>query len=395
MTERAAPGLSKNTFLVTASSLFADMSTEMLTPVLPIFLTQALNANGSIVGLVDGIAQAIRNVIDGFSGPISDKLQKRKVIALSGYAIAAVAKPLMGLSTIWEGVLAARIFDRLGAGIRSAPRDAIVASSVDKRHRGGGFGLEGLGENAGAFLGPIVTVLLLYALQVDIRTIFYLAFIPGLLAFAIVLLVSERPPAGGGPAAKILVHPRKFPAAYWKYLLVMAIFSIGNSSNSFLILRTQEIGASVLMTTLIYAGFNLVAALVSYPIASLSDRWGRKTVLLGSCIVFLMVYAGFSLAQNIVGIIALFLLFGLHQGSFRAVGRALASDLSPEHLRASGIGWFSATVGLCQLIASVVAGVLWDQLGHTSAFIYGIASAVAGILAIALLLPQAHQAQDA
>ena len=309
--------------------------------------------------------------------------------------MAAIAKPLMGLSTIWEGVLAARIFDRLGAGIRSAPRDAIVASSVDKHHRGGGFGLEGLGENAGAFLGPIVTVLLLYALQVDIRTIFYLAFIPGLLAFAIVLLVTERPPAGGGAAAKILVHPRKFPAAYWKYLLVMAIFSIGNSSNSFLILRTQEIGASVLMTTLIYAAFNLVAALVSYPLASLSDGWGRKTVLLGSCIVFLMVYAGFSLAQNIVGIIALFLLFGLHQGSFRAVGRALASDLSPEHLRASGIGWFSATVGLCQLIASVVAGLLWDQLGHASAFVYGIASAAAGILAIALLLPQKRQDQDA
>src|SRR5437763_9471889 len=233
MTERAAPEFSTHTFLETACSLFADMSTEMLTPVLPSFRTQALNANGSIVGLVDGIAQAIRNVVDGFSGPISDKLQKRKVIVLSGYAMAAAAKPLMGLSTIWEGVLAARVFDRLGAGVRSAPRDAIVASSVDKRHRGGGFGLEGLGENAGAFLSPIVTVLLLYALQVDIRTIFYLAFIPGLLAFAIVLLVAERPPADR-PKATIIVHPRKFPTLYWKYLLVMAIFSIGNSSNSFL-----------------------------------------------------------------------------------------------------------------------------------------------------------------
>src|SRR5947207_8885898 len=316
---------SRNTLLVGGASLFADMATEMLTPILPIFLTQALNANGSIVGLVDGIAQAIRNVIDGFAGPISDKLQKRKAVAVSGYAMAAVAKPLMGLSTIWEGVLAARIFDRLGAGVRSAPRDAIVASSVDKHHRGGGFGLEGLGENAGAFLGPIVTVLLLYALQVDIRTIFYLAFIPGLLALAIMFLVTEQQPAAG-PKAKIIVHPREFPGDYWRCLIVMAIFSIGNSSNSFLILRTQEIGASVLTTTLIYAGFNLVAALVSYPIASLSDRWGRKIVLLGSCSVFLIVYAGFSLAQNIVGIIALFLLFGLHQGSFRAVGRALASD---------------------------------------------------------------------
>src|SRR5207248_9237546 len=144
MTQRTASGLSKNTFLVTAGSLFADMSTEMLTPVLPIFLTQALNANGSIVGLVDGIAQAVRNLIDGFSGSISDMLRKRKIIVLAGYAIAAIAKPFMGISTVWEGVLAARMLDRLGAGVRSAPRDAIVASSVDKRERGGGFGLEGL-----------------------------------------------------------------------------------------------------------------------------------------------------------------------------------------------------------------------------------------------------------
>src|SRR5207247_1115293 len=154
MTERAAPGLSKNTFLVTASSLFADMSTEMLTPVLPIFLTQHLNANGSIVGLVDGIAQAVRNVLDGFSGSISDKLRKRKSITFAGYALGAVAKPLMGFSTIWEGVLAGRLLDRLGAGVRSAPRDALIASSVEGQKKGRGYGLEGLGENAGAFLGP-------------------------------------------------------------------------------------------------------------------------------------------------------------------------------------------------------------------------------------------------
>src|SRR5436190_17205790 len=205
MANRERSGFSKNTILVTTGSFFSDLSTEMLTPVLPIFLTQTLNANGSIVGLVDGIAQAVRNMIDGFSGTISDKLRQRKVIVLAGYAMAAVAKPLMGLSTIWEGVLAARIFDRLGAGVRSAPRDAIVASSVDKRHRGGGFGLEGLGENAGAFLGPIVTVLLLYALQVDIRTIFYLAFIPRLLALGIMFLVTEQQPAAA-QNANIIVH---------------------------------------------------------------------------------------------------------------------------------------------------------------------------------------------
>ena len=387
MSQPAGPGFSKNTILVTAGSFFADLSTEMLTPILPIFLTHVLHASGSIVGLVDGIAQAVRNIIGGFSGTISDKLQKRRVIVLAGYAMAALAKPLMGISPIWQGVLAARILDRLGAGVRSAPRDAIVASSVDKRHRGGGFGLEGFGEHAGAFLGPLATVLLLYGLQLDMRVIFYLAFIPALLAFAIVFLVKEQPPQAK-TSQKVVVHPRKFPIVYWKYLLAVATFSIGNSSNAFLILRTQEVGASLLVTTFIYAGFNLVAAAVSYPLTSLSDKWERKSVLLGSCIVFLAVYIGFSLAQSLVSIIVLFLLYGVYQGSFRSIGRALATDLAPADLRASGIGWFSATVGLCQLIASLVAGVLWDHLGHSAPFIFGVVSAAAGILAIVCLLPR-------
>ena len=281
-----------------AGSLFADMSTEMLTPVLPIFLTQALGANGSIVGLVDGIAQAVRNVADGFSGPLSDKLKKRKSIALFGFCLAAVAKPLMGLSSVWQGVLGARILDRIGAGIRSAPRDALVASSVDDHHRGRGFGLEALGENAGAFLGPCVTVLLLYALQIELRLVFYLALIPGLLALGIVLFVTEPPLQQAEARSKRFVHLRQFPSTYWKYLVATAIFSIGNSSNSFLILQTQDVGASVLITILIYAGFNLVAALVSYPIAYFSDKWGRRLILLGSYAVLVIVYSGFAFFQS-------------------------------------------------------------------------------------------------
>src|SRR5207302_2662040 len=185
-------GVSKNTLLLTGGNLLADMSTEMLTPVLPIFLTQALNANGSIVGLVDGIAQAVRNVVEGFSGSISDRLRRRKSTAFVGYALSSLAKPVMGLSTIWEVVLLGRLSDRLGAGVRSAPRDALVASSVDKRHLGGGFGLEGFAENAGAFLGPILTLVLLYVLGLDLRTVFYLALIPGLLAFAMIVPVREQ-----------------------------------------------------------------------------------------------------------------------------------------------------------------------------------------------------------
>ena len=380
-------GLSRNTVLLAFASLFADISTEMLYPVLPVFLMQVLKASGSIVGLVDGFAQATQNIVQGFSGALSDKLQKRKSIALAGYFMAAVAKPLMGLSTSWHCVFGARLLDRLGAGTRSAPRDALIASSVDEANRGRAFGLEGFGDNAGAFLGPLLAVFLLYALHVGIRTIFYLAIIPGLLAFVMVLLVKERP-AAVAAKSKIDVSLRQFPAGYWKYLLATALFGLGNSSNAFLILRTQDIGASLETTILIYAAFNLVAALISYPAGSLSDRWGRRNILLASFIIFLVAYLGFALTQSLLLIAALFVFYGLYQGIFRAVGKALAADFVPERLRASGVGWYSTTVGLLQLVASVVAGLLWDRIGHAAVFYYGAAFAVVGSIALGLLVSE-------
>jgi MFS family permease len=382
-------GLSRNTFLLALASLFADISTEMLYPVLPIFLTQTLKASGSIVGLVDGFAQATQNIVQGFSGALSDKLQKRKTIALVGYLLAAVAKPLMGLSTVWQGVFGARLLDRLGAGTRSAPRDALIASSVDEKDRGRAFGLEGFGDNAGAFLGPLLAVFLLYTLHIGIRVIFYLALIPGLLAFLMVLLVKERL-AAVASKSKIDISLRQFPKGYWQYLMVTALFGLGNSTNAFLILRTQDIGASLETTILIYAAFNLVAALISYPAGSLSDRWGRKNILLASFVIFLIAYLGFALTQNVLLIAALFVFYGLYQGIFRAVGKAFAADFVPEHLRASGVGWYNTTIGLLQLLASIVAGLLWDQIGHTAVFYYGAAFAVVGCIGLLLLIPARH-----
>lgn len=386
-------GLPRNIFLLALASLFADISTEMLYPVLPAFLTQTLGATGSIVGLVDGAAQATQNIVQGFSGALSDKLQKRKAIALVGYLLAATAKPLTGLSTIWQGVLCARLLDRFGAGTRSAPRDALIASSVDEQDRGRAFGLEGVGDNAGAFFGPLLAVLLLYSLHVGTREIFYLAVIPGLLAFLMVLLVTERP-AAITSKAKIDIRLRQFPKRYWRYLLVTAIFGIGNSSNAFLILRTQDLGASLELTILIYAAFNLAAALISYPAGFLSDRLGRKIVLLGSFAIFAVAYSGFALTQHVLLIAGLFAFYGLYQGTFRAVGKAFASDFVPEHLRASGVGWYNTTVGLLQLVASLIAGVLWDRVSHESVFIYGAVFAVLGSLALVWLISDAHDGND-
>ena len=387
---RYLAGVSRDTVLLAFASLFADISSEMLYPILPIFLTQTLHATGSVVGLVEGMAEATQNIVQGFSGWLSDKLQKRKSLALSGYLVAAVAKPLMGVAKVWSGVLGGRFLDRLGTGFRSAPRDALIASSVSDEDRGRAFGLEGMGDNLGAFLGPLLALLLFISFHFQIRWIFYIAVLPGLLASCMILLVRERP-VPVAAKSKIDVRLREFPKAYWKYLLVVALLGIGNSSNSFLILQTKSVGASFATTILVYAGFNLVAALISYPAGSLSDRWGRRNILLLSFLIFLVTYLGFARTRSVVAIAILFIFYGLFQGIFRSVGKAFASDLVPANLRASGVGWYSATVGLLGLLASVVAGLLWDRLGHAAVFYYGAVSAIMGTVGLTTLIPKRNR----
>jgi len=386
-------GVSRSTVLLAFTSLFADISSEMLYPVLPIFLTQTLHASGSVVGVVEGIAEATQNIVQGLSGWLSDKLQKRKSLAFFGYFVSAIAKPLMGLAKTWPGVLGGRFLERLGAGFRSAPRDALIASSVSDENRGRAFGLEGIGDNLGAFLGPLLTVLLFFSFHFEIRSIFYLAFIPGLLASLMILLVRERPvPAAA--KSKIDISFREFPRGYWKYLLVIALFSIGNSSNSFLILQTKGTGASLELTILIYAGFNLVAALISYPAGSLSDRWGRRNVLLLAFVIFFVAYLGFARSRSVATLAILFIFYGLFQGIFRSVGKAFASDFVAERLRASAVGWYSTAVGLLSLAASVVAGLLWDRVGHAAVFYYGSIFAVVGSLGLLTLISDRHNTSD-
>src|SRR5579863_6618088 len=210
MRTRYAAGISRNTVLLAFASLFADISSEMLYPILPIFLTQVLHASGSIVGGVEGIAEATQNVVQGFSGWLSDKLQKRKPLALVGYFVSALGKPLMGMATAWSGVLGGRFLDRFGAGFRSAPRDALIASSVSDENKGRAFGLEGIGDNLGACLGPVLAVLLVLFFHFKIRWIFFVAIVPGLLAFLMIVLVHEQPVPVAAKST-IDVRLREFP----------------------------------------------------------------------------------------------------------------------------------------------------------------------------------------
>ena len=380
-------GLTKNTFLLTFTSLFADIATEMLYPVLPVFLTQYLGDGGAIVGIIEGVATAMQNIVQGFSGSISDKLQKRKLVAVVGYLIAAVSKPFIGFSSTWTQVLAARSSDRLGTGIRSAPRDGLIANSVDEGNRGKAFGLEGIGDNIGAFFGPLLAVALLFYFNVGIRSIFYLSIIPGLLAVIAVLLVKEK--SGSFTSkAKLDVNVFKFPKNYWKYLGVIGLFGIGNISSSFMILETKNIGISLIGTILIYAFYNLAAALISYPSGVWADKFGRKSVLLSGFILFLVSLIGFALTRNFLIITISFLLFGLYSGIFRTSGKAFASDFAPKELRASAVGWFNTVVGISGLFASILAGQIYDKVGHFAVFGVAAVFVFAGSLLLLTLKPQ-------
>jgi MFS family permease len=378
-------GLTGNTFLLAFASLFADISSEMIIPLLPVYLTQTLGAGANRLGIIEGFAQATQYVVQGLSGWLSDKLQHRKPIALVGYVLGAVAKPLIGVATAWPGVLGARALDRLGSGTRSAPRDALIAASADEANRGKAFGLEGMGDNLGAFLGPLLALTLVGVWQLELSTIFLLAFVPGSLAMLMIALVRERP-AAATAKAKLDFHIAGFPTAYWAYLGVTALFGVGNSSNAFLILRSADLSASMTSTIVVYAFFNLIAALVSYPAGYLSDHLGRKRVLLASFVIFAVVYLGFAITTKTILVSCLFAFYGLFEGTFRSVGKALAADLAPAPLRASGIGWYMATVGMSGLIANIVGGQLWTSLGPSATFCLGAITALIGGLGLALFV---------
>ena len=381
ITRKYFSGLTKNSVLLACASLFSDISTEMLYPILPVYLSQNLKASGSIIGIIEGVAQAAQNVIQGLSGWLSDKWQKRKPIALFGYMLSAVSKPLMGVFNGWPGVMGARITDRLGAGSRAAPRDALIAGSVDEQYKGKAFGLEGIGDNMGGFLGPLLSILLFFTLRIGIRSIFYLALIPGLLSAAMILMVKERK-VNQSAKSKLDLRLRNFPKKYWSYLLIIALFGLGNVSNSFLILQIKGNGLSLIHTILVYAFYNLVAALISYPAGALSDRYGRKPLLVISFVIFMITYAGFAFTANLIIAGFLFIFYGLFQGIFRSVGKTFAADFVPQHLRASSIGWYSTVVGVSGLVASVVAGLLWDQVSHAAVFLYGAFFSLVAILCL-------------
>lgn len=384
------PGITRNIFFLSLTSFFADISSEMLYPVLPLFLTTTLGVKPNIVGIIQGIGEGTQYAFQGVSGWLSDKLQRPKLVALAGYTIGALSKPFIGLSNSWPQVLGARFFERLGSATRSAPRDGLIASSVEAKDRGRAFGLESVGDNLGAFIGPLIAFILITTTHISLRSIFFIALIPEIFALTMISQVKEVKLVVASKAAIKIESIKDLPKSFWKYLSVIAIFGFGNSSNAFLILKAKDLGFSFSGAIFLYAIFNLSAAIISYPAGTLSDTLSRKKILLIGFFIFFVVYLGFALTTSLLVTVLLFVVYGGFQGIFRSVGKATAAGFLPEHLRSTGMGIYLSVLGLSTLVASVIAGQLWVKVNPASVFFYG---AIASGVAILFLLTFKLQSQ--
>lgn len=372
-------------------SLFADISSEMLYPLTPIFLTVVLGAPVAAVGFIEGVAESIASLLKTVSGRMSDKSGHRRPYITWGYALAAIAKPLIGIAHGWPLVLGARSLDRFGKGLRTSPRDALLADSIDPQYRGLAFGWHRALDTAGAVIGPIVAILLLAVMHGKLRPVFAIAFIPGIIGAALTLSVRERRHA-------VNHEPTPFrysalPSAMRNYLIAWGVFSIANSSDVFIILKAKQVGFSNTAVILLYVVYNIVYAVASPSLGQLSDRFGRKKVLVGGLLVFSAVYLGFALNKADWMMWPLFAVYGLYIAATDGVGKALAVDLVSPEIRATAIGILGTVTGVTTLIASSVAGVLWSFVGPWAAFAYGAIGGAVGALLIAGLNTSRADAQ--
>ncbi|OGR65063.1 MAG: hypothetical protein A2X31_07860 [Elusimicrobia bacterium GWB2_63_22] len=379
-------GLSRNvTFLGVVSGL-TDISSEMLYPIVPVFLTSVLGAPMQVVGLIEGVAEATASFVKILGGRLSDRYNVRKPFVVAGYSLSAISKPLLALAAGWHFVLFSRFIDRVGKGLRTSARDALIAGSVDKAHWGKAFGFHRAMDTLGAALGPLTALAMIHFMgseKPDYRFIFLAAFVPALLGVGVlVYFVKEgvRPRPAGAPAPA----PEPMSRDFKTFVALYAVFALGNSSDVFLIMKARELGFSLTGIILAYTGYNLVYALLASPAGWLSDRLGKiKTMAFGFA-VFAAVYLGFALADRPWMIWPLFALYGFYGAFNEGIAKAVVSHLSTGGNRASAMGYFQGTLGFLTFAASALAGFLWDRVSPAAPFAVGAAGALLSGLALTL-----------
>lgn len=377
--------LGRNIYALGAVSFLTDVSSEMIYPLLPAFLTTVLGASPAFLGLIEGAADTTAALLKLASGWWSDRVHRRKPLVLVGYTIASVMRPLVAIAHTASQVLAIRVSDRVGKGIRNSPRDALIADSVDPSIRGRAFGFHRSADHLGAFVGPLIAFALLHWGHVTMRHVFWLAVVPGALAVAAVVIGVREVPrraarAAGGPDLR-----QRLDARFWAYLAVIFLFTLGNSTDAFLLLRAQQLGVAVALAPILWAFLHLVKSASSTPGGALSDRVGRTATLIAGWLVYAAVYLAFAFASRQWHAWALFAAYGVFFGLTEGSERALVSDIVPADRRGAAFGWYYLAIGLGALPASIIFGVLWDRLGSAVAFEFGAAMALAAVVGMACL----------
>lgn len=375
-------------------SLLTDAASEMIYPLLPVFLTSVLGASPAMLGALEGAAESTASLLKLASGWYSDRIRRYTPLVLIGYTIASAVRPFISVARNALDVVALRLIDRTAKGIRGAPRDALLAASVAPEQRGRAFGFHRAGDHLGAVIGPLIAWVLLQRLHLPMRTVFMLSAVPGALAVLTIVIAVRDPkvptpvvgdasaPAHDGEATDAL--PRRF----WFVLGVLLLFTLGNSTDAFLLLRAQQLGVPVSVLPLLWAVHHVVKSASSVPGGALSDRFGRRGVMLAGWAWYALVYIGFALATTALAAWALFLAYGLYFGLVEGAEKALIADLAPAARRGTAFGWYNAVMGIAALPASVLMGAVWTARGPVAAFSVGAGLAASACACGLLVLPR-------
>ncbi|MFC2006119.1 MFS transporter [Chloroflexota bacterium] len=395
-------GLNPNVFFLGIVSLLTDVSSEMIFTLVPLFLRNVLGAATTIVGLVGGLSESSDAIFRIFSGWFSDRIGKRKLLAVLGYSVSTVAKPFMYLATSWGAVLSIRFSDRIGKGVRTSSRDALIAGSVSAGERGKGFGLHRAMDTSGAVLGLAIAAIIIYlvqggGIQLSLKTYQWLVLvgvIPAVLAVPVLLFFvhekMDRQPLSASSQSGLSPARLKasFDTRFKVFLAIMAVFTLGNSSDFFVVLRAQNLEAPLIHVVLMLVLFNTTYAITSLPMGILSDRLGRRWVITLGWFVYALVYLGFALASNIRQVWLLFACYGIYYGVVEGVARAFVADLVAEEKRGTAYGLYHGVVGLTLLPASLLAGWLWDAVSPAAPFYLGASLAFVAMLGIMILIKE-------
>ena len=392
MLPAVAAKLKPQVILLGVAAMLNDAASELIYPLLPVFLSATLGATPAVIGLIEGAADGLASILKYFSGAWSDRAKRRKPLIVSGYALAAAARALIAAATMWPLVLTARLVDRTGKGIRSAPRDAMISDVTPVTQRGRAYGFHRALDHTGAIIGPLLAVLLLQGLGLSLRTTFFLAVIPGAIGVLMLAFLlkegkdeeGKTKPQGTAEPSSVLLPPSSFrrPSSFRGAIVAIALFSLANSSDAFLLLQAYAAGVSTAMLPLLWAAHHVIKALFSTAAGGLSDRVDRRWLLVAGWTFYALIYILFPFAHSLTAFVILFIIYAIPFTLAEGAERAWIADLVPAEARGRSFGIFYLASGLCVLLGSALFGVIYQQFSPHAAFFTGAALALAAVFAV-------------